>query len=107
MDDLEEYVGVDFKCKRSMPSKNLTIPLEGAAIAACTVNKRLRKEMKKAKAHMVRVMKDSPRSLVMNTETPYKACAQLKAKYSVAKTRQDFTSLFMHNGTNSKSQMLL
>ena len=95
MEDLEEYFGDDFKYK-SMPSKTLTIPLAGAdaaAIATCAMNKRVRKEMKKAKAHMVRVTKDYPRRLVMNAETPYKAYAQLKAKYSVVKNRQDFTLL--------------
>ena len=49
--------------------------------------------MKKAKAHMVRVMKEYPRRLVMNAETPYEAYAALKAKYSMAKNRQDFTTL--------------
>ena len=49
--------------------------------------------MKKAKAHMVSVTNYYPRRLVMNAETPYQAYATLKAKYSVAKNRQDFTSL--------------
>ena len=95
MEDLEEYFGVDFKYK-SIPSKTLTIPLAGAdaaAIATCAMNKRVRKDTKKAKAHMVRVTKGYPRRLAMNAETPYEAYAQLGAKYSVVKNRQDFTLL--------------
>ena len=49
--------------------------------------------MKKAKAHMVRVTKDFARRLVMNADTPYEAYEELKKKYSVAKNRQDFTTL--------------
>ena len=101
MDYLEEYVGINFKYK-SLPPKNLTISLDkadAAAIAACVVNKYVQKKesmMKKAKAHdLVRATKEYPKRLVMNADMlPYKAYAQLKAKYSVAKNRQDFTTFF-------------
>ena len=56
-------------------------------------NKLVRKEMKKAKAHMVRVTKEYPKRLVMDASTPYEAYIALKTKYSVAKNRQDFTKL--------------
>ena len=52
--------------------------------------------MKKAKAHMVRVTKEYPRRLVMNADTPYEAYVAMKSKYSVAKNRQDFTTLDAH-----------
>ena len=95
MEDLEEYVGMDYKYT-SMPSKSSTVPAADAdatTIAVCTMNKKVRKEMKKAKAHMVRVTKEYPRRLVMNADTPFEAYASLKSKYSVAKNRQDFTTL--------------
>ena len=62
-------------------------------MALAKKNKLVRKEMKKAKAHMVKVTKDFPKRLVMEATTPYKAYAALKAKYSVAKNRQDFVRL--------------
>ena len=63
--------------------------------------------MKKVKAHMMlRVTKEYPRRLMMNADTPYEAYAAMKLKYSVPKNRQDLQHL-MHNGMNSKSQMLI
>ena len=95
MENLEEYLGMDYKYT-STPSKSSTVlaaDADAATIAVCTINKKVRKEMKKAKAHMVRVTKEYPRRLVMNADTPYEAYASLKSKYSVAKNRQDFTTL--------------
>ena len=64
------------------------------AIARCVLIKKVRKEMKKAKAHMVRVTRNEyPRRLVMKAEMPHEAYAALKTKYSVAKSRQDFITL--------------
>ena len=60
---------------------------------AAKKNKLVSKEMKKAKAHMVKVTKDFPNCLVMDATTPYEAYAALKVKYSVAKNRQDFVRL--------------
>ena len=49
--------------------------------------------MKKAKAHIVKVIKGYAKRLIMDAKTPYKAFVALKEKYSVAKVRQDFTKL--------------
>ena len=98
MNDLEEYVTIDYK-DVDMPTKESTILSEGQdktdlkAVAECDKNKRSRKEMKKAKAHMVKVTKGYAKRLVMDAKTPYEAYAALKEKYSVAKVRQDFTKL--------------
>ena len=95
MEDLEEYVSEDYKGE-DMPTKESTIPTDDTKdvdVAEAKTNKRVRKEMKKAKAHMVRVTKDFARRLVMNADTPYKAYEELKKKYSVAKNQQDLTTL--------------
>ena len=55
--------------------------------------KEFRKETKKAKAHMVRASNDYLKRLIMEVDTPYQACNDLKTKNSVAKNRQDFKNL--------------
>ena len=88
MNDLEGYTTEDWKGK-DMPTKASTIlpDVEKSDTAKTTLaaeNKLVRKEMKKAKSHMVRVSKDYPKCLVMDAETPYEAYVALKTKYSVA-----------------------
>ena len=98
MNDLEEYVNIDYK-DVGMPTKESTVlgeyqdKTDLKALAACDKNKLSRKEMKKAKAHMVKVTKGYAKRLVMDAKTPYEAFTALKEKYSVAKVRQDFTKL--------------
>ena len=75
MEDIEEYVTNAYK-GNDMPSKEETIPVDtndANEIDMCKKLKIVRKEMKKAKAHMVRVTKDFPKRLVMEAETPYEA----------------------------------
>jgi len=96
MEDIEEYVTEAWK-GRDMPTKESAEPpadttdTEGTAKAL--KQKRIRKDMKKGKAHMVQESKDYPKRLIMEADTPYKAHTALKTKYSVAKNRQDFTKL--------------
>ena len=98
MNDLEEYVTDDWK-DIDMPTKlsaDLTQIKDKTKldeVAACDKNKLYRKEMKKAKAHMVKVTKGYAKRLVMDASTPYEAYAALKKKYSVSKVLQDFTKL--------------
>ena len=95
MEDIEEYVTEVYKGKET-PSKEETIPedLDDANEGEERKKMKLvRKEMKNAKAHMVRVTKDFPKRLVMEAEMPNEAYAALKAKYSVSKNKQDFTKL--------------
>ena len=97
MNDLEEYATDEWKGK-DMPTKASTVLLDtdkgdSDKVTLATENKLVRKEMKKAKAHMVRVTKEYPKRLVMDATTPYEAYIALKTKYSVAKNRQDFTKL--------------
>ena len=98
MNDLEEYVTDDWK-DIDMPTKlsaDLTQIKDKTKldeVAACDKNKLYRKEMKKAKAHMVKVTKGYAKRLVMDASTPYEAHSALKKKYSVSKVLQDFTKL--------------
>ena len=52
-----------------------------------------RKEMKKAKAIIVRGTKELPNMLVKDAKTPYEALAKLQEKYKVKKVREDFDKL--------------
>lgn len=80
--DLEEYVELAWKDK-DMPSKTDT-----------NANKILqRKEMKRAKAILVRGTKDLPNMLVKEGDTPFKAFSALQEKYKVKKVREDFDKL--------------
>ena len=94
MEDLEEYITLPYELI-ALPTKESgeTDSTEAVAVALAKKNKLIRKEMKKAKAHMVKVTKDFPKRLVMDATTPYEAYAALKTKYSVAKNRQDFVRL--------------
>ena len=96
MDDIEEYV-TDAWSSVPMPSKLATEYDDDEAdkkvIYLAKKNKIIRKEMKKAKAHMVKVTKEYPKRLIMEADTPYEARMALKNKYSFAKNRHDFTSL--------------
>jgi len=94
MGDLEDYIMDSYKGVQ-IPSKEagITTSEVESHIAAAAKNKLMRKEMKKAKAHMVKVTKDFPKRLVMGATTPYEAYVALKTKYSVAKNRQDFVQL--------------
>ena len=98
MNDLEEYVTDEWKDK-DMPTKisaDLTRIKDKTKldeVATCDKNKLYRKEMKKAKAHMVKVTKGYAKRLVMDAKTPYEAYSALKKKYSVSKVLQDFTKL--------------
>jgi len=94
MEDLEEYIMDSYKGVQ-IPSKEsgITSSEVVSVIVLALKNKLMRKEMKKAKAHMVKVTKDFPKHLVMGATTPYKAYVALKTKYSVAKNRQDFVRL--------------
>ena len=53
----------------------------------------IKKEMKKAKTHMVHVSQEYPRRLVMTALTPREAYIAWKGTYFVAKNREDFTNL--------------
>ena len=80
--DIEEYVGKDWKDKK-MPDKT-------------NVNDEdilHRKEMKKAKAILVRATSDLPSMIAKEALTPYEALAKLREKYSVKKVREDFDAL--------------
>ena len=94
LEDLEEYLTPAYE-HIDLPTKESgeTDSVEAVAMALAKKNKLVRKEMKKAKAHMVKVTKDFPKRLVMEATTPYEAYAALKTKYSVAKNRQDFVRL--------------
>ena len=94
MEDLEEYLTIEYK-DFVIPTKESgeTDSVSTTEIELAKKNKLVRKEMKKAKAHMVKVTKDFPKRLVMEATTPYEAYAALKTKYSVAKNRNDFVRL--------------
>ena len=94
MEDLEEYLTIEYK-DIVIPTKESgeTDSVSTTEIELAKKNKLVRKEMKKAKAHMVKVTKDFPKRLVMEATTPYEAYAALKTKYSVAKNRNDFVRL--------------
>ena len=95
MEDIEEYVGKDF-ATMDIPTKDECEADETDSAEIQKLAKEMkivRKEMKKATAHMVRVTKDFPKRLVMEANTPYEAYVALKTKYSVAKNREDFTKL--------------
>ena len=94
MDDIEEYVTEEYK-DVDMPDKDSadTEGKVGDDLATAIKDKRIRKEMKKAKAHMVRVSKGYPQRLALEASTPYKAYKALKEKYSVSQNRVDFCKL--------------
>ena len=83
MEDIEEYVTDTWKDK-DMPTKVSTEPPADATdkvgTAKALKQKSFRKDMKKAKAHMVRVSKDYLKRLIMEADTPYQAYAALKTK---------------------------
>lgn len=54
----------------------------------------IRKEMKKAKAHMVKVTKAYPKRLVIEAEMPYEVYIALKNKLSFASNRHNLTSYY-------------
>ena len=76
MDDIEEYV-TDAWSGKPMPTKVETEYDENETnkktIELAKKNKVVRKEMKKAKAHMVKVTKEYPKRLIMEAETPHEA----------------------------------
>ena len=80
--DLEEYIDEDWKDKK-MPLKTETDELKTLQ----------RKEMKKAKAILVRGTSELPSMLVKEAETPYEAFSALREKYKVKKVREDFDKL--------------
>ena len=80
--DLEEYIESDWKDKK-MPIKTETDEKKVLQ----------RKEMKKAKAILVRATKDLPNMIVKETETPYEAIEKLRHKYAVKNVREDFDTL--------------
>ena len=94
MDDIEEYAKEEYK-SIDMPDKDSadTEGKVGDDLATATKNKRIRKEMKKAKAHMVRVTKGYPQRLALEASTPYEAYKALKEKYSVSRNRVEFCKL--------------
>ena len=59
------------------------------------VSKLQRKEMKKAKAIIVRATSDLPNMMVKEATTPFEALKKLWEKYSVKKAREDFDVLGM------------
>ena len=80
--DLEEYVGDVWKNKK--------IPEKTDTDATKTLQRR---EMKKAKAILVRGTKDLPNMYVKDASTPFEAFAALQEKYKVKKVREDFDKL--------------
>ena len=80
--DVEEYIDEEWKDKK-MPLKIETDELKTLQ----------RKEMKKAKAILVRGTSELPSMLVKEAETPYEAFAALREKYKVKKVREDFDKL--------------
>ena len=80
--DIEEYVEDDWKDIK-MPDKSNTSDLET----------RQRKEMKKAKAILVRATSQLPSMIAKEAQTPYEALSKLREKYSVKKIREDFDTL--------------
>ena len=87
MEDLEEYITLPYELI-ALPTKESgeTDSTEAVAVALAKKNKLIRKEMKKAKARMVKVTKDFPKRLVMDATTPYEAYAALKTKYLLQRT---------------------
>ena len=80
--DIEEYVEESWK-DRKMPDKT-----------SSDENSRLqRKEMKKAKAIIVRATCDLPNMIAKDAVTPFEALHKLREKYSVKKVREDFDTL--------------
>ena len=95
MEDIEEYVTKAYAAV-NIPTKASSIAQDSAnvqQVEKAKIKAIIRKEMKRSKAHIVRVTEDFPKRLVMEADTPYKAYLALKTKYSVAKNRQDFTKL--------------
>ena len=78
MEDLEEYVSIEYN-EIDIPSKEETMD-EGLDEADRKEAIRIRKEMKKAKAHMVCVSQEYPRLLVITALTPREAYTALKEK---------------------------
>ena len=78
MDDMKEYATDSYK-KVTMPTKADTEydddddEKDNKVIEKAKKNKLIRKEMKKAKAHMVKVTKGYANRLVMEAEMPYKS----------------------------------
>ena len=80
--DIEEYLEDSWKDK-NMPDKTNTGDL---AILQ-------RKEMKKAKAILVRATSQLHNIIVKESSTPFEALSKLREKYSVKKIREDFDKL--------------
>ena len=80
--DIEEYVDEAWKDVK-MPAKTDT---DDTAILQ-------RKEMKKAKAILVRATSQLPSMIAKEAQTPYEALSKLREKYSVQKIREDFDTL--------------
>ena len=94
MEDLEEYIMDSYKGVQ-IPSKEsgITTSEVETVVVLALKNTLVRKEMKKAELHMVKVTKDFPKRLVMGAMPPYKVYVALKTKFPVAKNRQDFVRL--------------
>ena len=88
--DLEEYIESDWKDVK-MPEKSET---DETKILQ-------RKEMKKAKAILVRATKDLPNMLIKEQITPYAAIERLREKYAVKKSEKTSTPS-IPNGISSK-----
>ena len=80
--DIEEYVEEDWKDVK-MPDKANKSEEEILQ----------RKEMKKAKAILVRATSQLPSMIAKEAQTPYEALSKLHEKYSVQKIREDVDTL--------------
>lgn len=97
MEDIDEYIEEAYK-NVPMPTKDETTVAANVTdtqvVAEADNKKTIRKEMKKAKAHMARVSDEFPHRLIVNASTPYEAYVALKSKYYVSEADMfDFFTL--------------